>query len=174
MFRTSEHGRCQSLFCSDLTVCGGGMLHRSVMLLLLRAQSLTWGQGLGIGREMAELGGVAFQGWLGRWRTDGWVFRKRQLNLLSTLLPLVMEIKGHWAWERILSLYILDNFLSLVQGSSTWFNWLASELQGSSCLCLHSTGVIETQHKIWLCFRVVLGTELRSSFLGSMSYLSSP
>lgn len=75
MPRPSEQYRHQSLFCSGLSVCEGGMLCTEVMSLLERAQR--WCEtrqkwGLGMELEIFDGGGEWIVEGAGRWRAPGW------------------------------------------------------------------------------------------------------
>lgn len=59
-----------------------------------------------------------------------------------------------------INLYIifLNKVTQLNMGLSDWLHWLASESQGSSCVCLPSTRITATCRCAWL-FKWELGIE---------------
>lgn len=69
-------------------------------------------------------------------------------------------------WKTSLRCYPLLSSLSLAWNSLVSPGWLASEPQGSHCLCFHSTGITEPA--------CVLGIKFRPSWLCQLSCPPSP
>lgn len=64
-----------------------------------------------------------------------------------------------WCLSQYLSIFFKNSISQQNQSSSIWLDCLASELQGSSCLCLPSAVVVDVPRGAWL-FTCVMGIDI--------------